>query len=49
MTKEELAEVERLVNEAIESHTPITCEEMTVAQAKEQALSACLSPSMARR
>ena len=36
MTKEELAEVERLVNKAIESHTPITCEEMTVAQAKEQ-------------
>ena len=36
MTKEELAEVERLVNEAIESHTPVTCEEMTVAQAKEQ-------------
>ena len=36
MTKEELAEVERLVNEAIESHTPITCEEMTVAQAKKQ-------------
>ena len=36
MTKEELAEVERLGNEAIESHTPITCEEMTVAQAKEQ-------------
>ena len=36
MTKEELAEVERLVNEAIESHTPITCEELTVAQAKEQ-------------
>ena len=36
MTKEELAEVERLVNEAIASHTPITCEEMTVAQAKEQ-------------
>ncbi len=36
MTKEELAEVERLVNEAIESHTPVTCEEMSVAQAKEQ-------------
>ncbi len=36
MTKEELAEVERLVNEAIQSHTPVTCEEMTVAQAKEQ-------------
>ena len=36
MTKEELAEVERLGNEAIESHTPVTCEEMTVAQAKEQ-------------
>ena len=36
MTEEELAEVERLVNEAIESHTPITCEEMTVAEAKEQ-------------
>ena len=36
MTKEELAEVERLVNEAIESHTPVTCEEMTVTQAKEQ-------------
>lgn len=36
MTKEELAEVERLVNEAIQSHTPVTCKEMTVAQAKEQ-------------
>ncbi|MFR6102598.1 MAG: alanine--tRNA ligase [Christensenellales bacterium] len=36
MTKEELAEVERLVNEAIQSHTPVTCEEMTVAQGKEQ-------------
>ena len=36
MTTEELAEVERLVNEAIQSHTPVTCEEMTVAQAKEQ-------------
>lgn len=31
-----MARVERLVNEAIQSHTPVTCEEMTVAQAKEQ-------------
>ena len=34
MTPEELAEVERLVNEAIQSHTPVTCEEMTVSDAK---------------
>ena len=31
MTKEEIAEVERLVNEAIDAHAPIVCEEMTVA------------------
>ena len=30
MTPEELAEVERLVNEAIEAKVPVTCEEMTV-------------------
>ena len=36
MTAEEIAEVEKLVNEAIAAKAPITCEEMTVAQAKEQ-------------
>ncbi len=36
MTPEEIAEVEKLVNEAIQSKAPITCEEMTVAEAKEQ-------------
>lgn len=36
MTKEEIAEVEKLVNEAIQSNTPIVCEEMTVAEAKDQ-------------
>ena len=36
MTDEEKAEVERLVNEAIAAHAPITCEEMTVAEAKAQ-------------
>ena len=36
MTEEEKAEVERLVNVAIQANVPITCEEMTVAEAKEQ-------------
>ena len=36
VTKEELAEVEKLVNEAIESHTPVVCREMTVADAKAE-------------
>ena len=36
MTPEELAEVERLVNEAIEANVPVTCEEMTVDEAKAQ-------------
>ena len=36
MTPEELKEVERLVNEYIQAKAPVTCEEMTVAQAKEQ-------------
>ena len=36
VTPEELAEVEKLVNEAIEAKVPITCEEMTVKEAKEQ-------------
>ena len=36
MTKEEIAEVERLVNEAIDAHAPIVCEEMTVLEAKAQ-------------
>ena len=36
MTKEEIAEVERLVNEAIDAHAPIMCEEMTVPEAKAQ-------------
>ena len=34
MTAEEIAEVERLVNVAIEAKSPITCEEMTVEEAK---------------
>ena len=36
LTKDELKEVERLVNEAIEAAVPITCEEMTVEEAKAQ-------------
>ena len=36
MTDEEKAEVERLVNEYIQAAAPITCEEMTVAEAKAQ-------------
>ncbi|HIV30129.1 MAG TPA: hypothetical protein IAB20_04380 [Candidatus Pullichristensenella excrementipullorum] len=36
MTPEELAEVERLVNEAIQANVPVTCEEMTVDEAKAQ-------------
>lgn len=35
MTKEEIAEVQALVNEAIAANAPITCEEMTVPEAKE--------------
>lgn len=33
---DELKEVERLVNEAIDKKMPVTCEEMTVADAKDQ-------------
>ena len=36
VTAEELAEVEKLVNEAIEANVPITMEEMTVPEAKAQ-------------
>ena len=36
MTPEEIAEVERLVNEAIQAKYDVICEEMTVAEAKEQ-------------
>ena len=36
MTKEEIAEVERLVNLAIEADVPVVCEEMTVEEAKKQ-------------
>ncbi|MBR6027969.1 MAG: alanine--tRNA ligase [Clostridia bacterium] len=36
VTKEELAEVEKLVNEAIEADVPVVCEEMTVPEAKEK-------------
>ncbi|HML49200.1 MAG TPA: alanine--tRNA ligase-related protein, partial [Clostridia bacterium] len=36
MTREELETVEKLVNEAIEADLPISCEEMTVEEAKEQ-------------
>ncbi len=34
VTKEELAEVEKLVNEAIAADVPVVCEEMTVPEAK---------------
>ncbi len=34
VTKEELAEVEKLVNEAIAANVPVVCEEMTVPEAK---------------
>ena len=34
VTKEELAQVERLVNEAIQAKVPVVCEEMTVPEAK---------------
>ena len=36
MTAEEVAEVERLVNVAIEAKVPVVCEEMTVPEAKEK-------------
>ncbi len=36
MTQEELAEVERLVNEAIAAKAPITCREMTVPEARAE-------------
>ena len=36
MTREELDEVERLVNVAIQAKAPIVCEEMTVPEAKEK-------------
>jgi len=36
MTQEEIAEVQKLVNEAIEAKAPVTLEEMTVAEAKAQ-------------
>ena len=36
MTDEEKAEVEKLVNEAIQAAVPVVCEEMTVAEARAQ-------------
>ena len=36
MTKEEIAEVEKLVNEAIDAKVPVVCEEMTVKEAKDK-------------
>ena len=36
MTDEEKAEVERLVNEAIQANVPVVCQEMTVAEARAQ-------------
>ncbi len=36
MTKEEIEEVERLVNVAIDAKVPVVCEEMTVPEAKEK-------------
>lgn len=35
MTAEEIAETERLVNEAIERHLPVTCEEMPIEDARK--------------
>ena len=35
MTAEEIAETERLVNEAIERHLPVTCEEMPIEEARK--------------
>ena len=36
MTAEEVAQTQALVNEAIAMHIPVTCEEMTVEEAKKQ-------------
>lgn len=36
MTKEEIADVEKLVNEAINANVPVVCEEMTVKEAKDK-------------
>lgn len=36
MTKEEIAQVEKLVNQAIEADVPVVCEEMTVDEAKKR-------------
>lgn len=36
MTKEEIADVEKLVNEAISANVPVVCEEMTVKEAKDK-------------
>ncbi len=36
VTKDELAQVEKLVNEAIQADVPVVCEEMTVPEAKEK-------------
>lgn len=36
MTKEEIADVEKLVNEAIAANVPVVCEEMTVKEAKDK-------------
>jgi Alanyl-tRNA synthetase len=36
LTSEEIAEVEKLVNEVIAQNIPVVCEEKTVAEAKEE-------------
>lgn len=36
VTKDELAQVEKMVNEAIQAKVPVVCEEMTVPEAKEK-------------
>ena len=36
MTKDELAQVEKMGNEAIQAKVPVVCEEMTVPEAKEK-------------
>jgi alanyl-tRNA synthetase len=43
MTPEQLAEVERLVNEQIQKNLPVTCEVMTLEQAKESGATALFS------
>lgn len=49
MTPEEVKEVEKLVNEAIQADVPITCEEMTVDEARAQGAIGLSAISTAKR